>query len=328
MSSDPTRCWSERLRGPARLAAGVWIAGLIATSLAASALEIEFVPIRNAGNPPDDTGRGSVSYDYEIAKYETTNAQYVEFLNSVANEMDLYGLYNQEMAGKGISFPPVPVGFERYYEVEPGFANKPVRLVSFWDAVRFANWLHNGQPIGLQGPTTTESGAYVLDHGDVAQNQVVREPTAQYFVTSENEWYKAAYYDPSLPGYYDYPAGTDVEIVCTVVSTFANRANCAGAIGQPTDVGSYAGSPSPYGTFDQGGNLREWVETISGAARQVRGGAWFSPESDVSSLGFTGYTADFDLDSVGFRVARTLPEPDQALLTGVAMLVLATLGRR
>ena len=40
-----------------------------------------------------------------------------------------------------------------------------------------------------------------------------------------------------------------------------------------TDVGSYA-HPSPYGTYDQGGNVYEWNETISGSTRGLRGGMW------------------------------------------------------
>ena len=30
------------------------------------------------------------------------------------------------------------------------WANRPVNYVNFWDAARFANWLHNGQPVGPQ----------------------------------------------------------------------------------------------------------------------------------------------------------------------------------
>ena len=39
-----------------------------------------------------------------------------------------------------------------------------------------------------------------------------------------------------------------------------------------TSVGSYPGSASPYGTFDQGGNVFEWNEAIAGTNRVARGG--------------------------------------------------------
>ena len=58
---------------------------------------IDWVTVGDLGNTPDDTGRGGVDYVYKIAKYEVTNSQYTEFLNSVA-DTDTYGLYNTEMA--------------------------------------------------------------------------------------------------------------------------------------------------------------------------------------------------------------------------------------
>jgi len=62
---------------------------------------VEFVPVGNAGNAndePDSNGLefGQVNYNYNIAKYETTYGQYVEFLSAVAKS-DPYGLFNPGM---------------------------------------------------------------------------------------------------------------------------------------------------------------------------------------------------------------------------------------
>jgi formylglycine-generating enzyme required for sulfatase activity len=293
----------------------------------AAALELDLVPVGAAGNADDDTGRGAVPYGYAIGRAEITNTQYAEFLNAVANEEDPALLYSGAMEGVGISFPPAPIGFLRFYEVDPGYENRPVVQVSFWDAVRFANWLHNGQPVGLQGPTTTEDGAYTLTDAGIDDNTVVRNPDALYFVPSEDEWYKAAYYDPALPGYHDYPAGSDQAMACSPPTAVANHANCDLVNGGLTNVGAYPGSPSPFGTFDQGGNVREWVETISGAARQARGGFWASDVSELASTGYTGYPADNELSNVGFRIA-SVPEPGGGSLGAVAVLTLAALRGR
>jgi sulfatase modifying factor 1 len=115
------------------------LSAALLVALPAGAVNIEYIAVRDPGNPPDTTGIcfapdcGSVPYEYAIAKYEVTNAQYAEFLNHVADP-DAYGLYSASMA---ISYPLAPPGFKRVYIVDPGFENKPVVDVSFWDAVRF-----------------------------------------------------------------------------------------------------------------------------------------------------------------------------------------------
>ena len=58
---------------------------------------IETVTVGNPGNANDEYGFGSVSYNYEIGKYEITAGQYCEFLNAVAKN-DVYRLWNSGMA--------------------------------------------------------------------------------------------------------------------------------------------------------------------------------------------------------------------------------------
>ena len=95
------------------------------------------------------------------------------------------------------------------YSVAADWANRPVNYVSFWDAARFANWLHNGQPTGAQGPGTTEGGAY---HDVGNQTLFGRNAGAKFFIPTEDEWYKAAYHDKTAglaASYFDYPTGTN-----------------------------------------------------------------------------------------------------------------------
>ena len=126
-------------------------------------VSLETVTIGNPGNAADPaTGSlyGAVSYAYDIAKYETTVSQYAEFLNAVA-QTDSYGLYSPNMNLfyiDGITQTGTSGSFS--YSVASGSGNKPVTFVSWFDAARFANWIHNGQPTGLQNASTTEDGAY------------------------------------------------------------------------------------------------------------------------------------------------------------------------
>ncbi len=80
---------------------------------------------------------------------------------------------------------------------------------------RFCNWMANGQPIGAEGNGTTETGSYTLS-GAVSQSAlmaIMRNPGATWVIPSEDEWYKAAYYDPDANGgaggYWDYATRTD-----------------------------------------------------------------------------------------------------------------------
>ena len=235
--------------------------------------------IGNAGNAPDTpstncfaAGCGSVAYDYWISKYEVTNAQYAEFLNAKAAS-DPLGLYNASM-GSDATFGGITrsgVSGSYTYTAKLGFENKPVVYVSFYDSLRFSNWLNNGQ-----GSADTETGAYTITVDGITENTITRSGGANIFLPSENEWYKAAYYSPGGV-YFEYPTGTDSMTGCAApASDTGNSANCdIAAVNALTDVGAYRLSVSPYGTFDQGGNVYEWTEQKNGEDRGLRGGNWY-----------------------------------------------------
>ena len=127
---------------------------------------IQFVPVGNADNPNDvltslgsiagsDTvGQemcvdiGSVAYDYEISKYETTNAQYAEFLNSQASQCDTALQSDPLILYPGPTYGIARTGAEcgYVYTPEPGKENWPIQATNFFNATRFANWYENGKP--------------------------------------------------------------------------------------------------------------------------------------------------------------------------------------
>ena len=206
----------------------------------------------------------------------------------------------------------------------------PVAFVSFIDAARFVNWLQNGEDDG-----DTETGAYTLEGGTADPSNwhtLTRNSGARVFVPNENEWYKAAYHDAaglSYTDYFDYPCGSNTAPVCSAPTATPDRANCRTGLGEEAEVrpaGSYPGSPSAYGTFDQGGNVGEWTEAIRGEdtwARVVRGGSWDQYAADTAAWeDSTGAAAIYGWPDIGFRVA-TLPEPAGvlALASGAAGLI-------
>lgn len=293
------------------------VAAALVLAPAASAVDIDWVTIGNPGNPADtpasncfEASCGSVSYRYFISKYEVTNAQYAEFLNAKAasDPLDLYStVMGSDATFGGITRSGSSGSYT--YSVKEGFADKPVNSVTFYDALRFANWLNNGQ-----GDADTETGAYTLLGGTPSPSNgltVTRNALANTFLPRENEWYKAAYYSPGGV-YFDYPTGTNTQTGCGVpASDTGNSANCDDYIFPPgalTNVGAYSLSDSPYGTYDQGGNVWEWNEVIwFGSERGGRGGGWSTNADPLAASNPGNSNPESESVAVGFRVASRPP---------------------
>jgi formylglycine-generating enzyme len=310
---------------------------------------LEMVTVGNPGNDNDpETGYGRVDYSYQIGKYEITAGQYTAFLNAVA-KTDTYGLYNPDMGDVSSSIGYGPdiskhgcnikregISGDYVYSVAADWANRPVNWVSWGDAVRFANWLSNGQPIGNQDLSTTEDGSYYLN-GAITREAlmaVMRKSEATWVIPSDNEWYKAAYYDPNKtggPGYWDYPTGTDdVPSNALINPDPGNNANFYigyYTIERPywrTEVGEFENTESHYGTFDQCGNVLEWDEKISHdySARGARGGSCGSdPFFFQASMGPALSAPMYEIAGLGFRVAK-VPEPYSFILLGTTFICL------
>ena len=287
-------------------------------SLQAGAITIDTVPVDNPGNP----GRiqpggifGSVPTSYRIATTEVTNSQYVMFLNAVAAS-DPFGLYHTNMSfysrggivrtGASGSYsyslkPAVPDGGPG--DTNYTYGDKPVILVSWYDAARFANWVNNGATAGA----STETGAYTMANGV----SVTRNAGAIWFLPTENQWYKAAYYDGAASVYYDYSTGSNTAPNNSIpADDTGNSANYyAGDFTQNasypfTSAGAYAQSYSPYGTADQGGNVWEWTETAATSATRVRrGGAFDTDATKIISSYRETMSPTFESDNMGFRLA-------------------------
>ena len=278
------------------------VSSLLAVALAviagaAFAAVPETVTVGNPGNASDTTGFGAVPYTYKVGKYEVTIEQYCEFLNAVAKTDD-YELYDPRMeSGETDGWG----GIKREgdsgaytYSLVTGRDKQPIGYVTWESCIRYVNWLSNGQ-----GKGNTEKGVYeitadgvkVPDHAALAKGN-----TAKWVMTSENEWYKAAYYDPTKAGgagYWQYPAKSDTAPAANLNSNW------------PTEVGKVKESVSAYGTFDQGGNQWEYNDQQADGKVGLRGGSWYINDNDNYMLSGTRYDVlSAKWPHYGFRVAQ------------------------
>jgi formylglycine-generating enzyme required for sulfatase activity len=194
-----------------------------------------------------------------------------------------------------------------FYSVDSGLEIYPVTYVSWFDAARYANWMANGKPNGLQGVTTTEDGAYSLGATPAARNAINPNTGAPpvFWLLNESEWYTSAYLKADGSAIWTYPtqSNTAPDSSGTIPSNFANF---GGVFGETTPVGFFDQSSGPFGTFDQAGNVREWTETLDTSSvnsmRIIRGGSWADPANAMRAD--ESHIADPNLedDKTGFRI--------------------------
>ena len=290
---------------------------------------IEFVTIGNAGNANDSGASGSyhsdaggVAYEYRISKFE--------LCEDAVNKANTLGSLSITSDSRG--------------------TNKPATDVSWNEAARFINWLNDDagyiraykfeyQP----GEPGYDSNADILlwspgDSGYDPANRY-RNSNAFYFLPSEDEWYKAAFHrnDGVTGNYWDYPTGSDSVpdgINFDGDTEFEAVFDDGYEQAEPNDIDDVGSAIGPYGTWGQGGNAWEWLESsydgtnnASLKSRAGRGGYWLGPEAGLrSSVKGSGAPSDSN-PYLGFRVA-SIPEPSSALLLLAGLGLMTGRGRR
>ena len=317
---------------PKHTTAGLaFLAGIALSTPAFAVVSIDYVTVGNAENTADATGFGRVDYAYQIGKYEVTNAQYTEFLNTAdPSGANANGIYNGNMGSDirgGITFTSGAASGAKY-TIRTSMGNKPVNYVSWYDAARFTNWMHNGQ-----GSGSTETGAYTLTGNT---GLIPKNVGATVWLPSESEWYKAAYYDPTLNsnagGYWAHATqsntaptvGTanatgDISNPGANVANYAQGADWNSQNGNVTTVGSAGAlAESYFGTADQAGNVWEWNDAVLGSSRGLRGGSWGSASFSLPASFRDDFAPSNEFFVVGFRVVglrvASVPEPSALLL--------------
>ncbi len=302
---------------------------LVSIVSSAHAVTIDWVTVGDPGNAADTSGNpnpaGAVAETFRIMKFEWTNSQYTDFLNAVdpsgTNPNGVWALAFETPNRGGIIYDPnASVGSK--YAARTNMGDKPFNFTTWWRAARVANWLQNGQ-----GSGSTETGAYTLNNATSGIIPAVN-PNAQFYIPTQDQWYKAAYYKGggTNAGYWDYATQSDTApTTVTADSTgigsagstgnFANYNSTAiwngSTTGNVTTVGTNGGA-SAYGAFDMSGNVLEWNDSGAGSTRGLRGGNFLNNAASVSSstsLSFSGDTASGG--TFGFRLASpvAVPEP-------------------
>lgn len=286
---------------------------------------------------------GGVPYKYGIGELEVTVGEWVGFLNTVDPlGRNQYKLWSKGESGKAwprfgqIDYTPNAVPGDHYSAAAPEWEDKPYGFANFLRAARFANSVDNGKVLSRKRVSVagypavtyrvrlsrkTETGMY-----EMGKRAPVRTSAKGFVIPSQNEWIKAAYYDPSGSGgkysYWEYPTNggsfsetnPEAPIEATLDPTTGDVTNgsatkpvaiyhnleaepapfwcpsnqtaeaCATKKPFPMPQEAYekafagslgtvgqAGTRSPWGTLDQGGNAVEWTDTITKPPFGVKG---------------------------------------------------------
>ena len=237
-----------------------------------------FVRVGDPGNKSDrDYPRvgpfGAVDHSFEIGRHKVSNAEYAKFLTAVAATSDLYGLFHPEMNIRRGGHPGKFV-----YDAHPATANAAVTYVSWYDALRYCNWLHGGD---------TESGVYQFSKTGRVRSRLAH---AKFFLPTENEWVKGAYYDATFNRYRLFP-----------VRGSAVTRNSTEELRHSLPQGT-----SRYGMTGLNEPIWEWTESKVGEAfRGIRCGEWFQGNNRQAAGRFYS-NPDLELGNIGFRVARAV----------------------
>ena len=338
---------------PTPLIAAITVLATLSTPALANPADalFDWITITDAGNAGYDrptinsrlTGRGSVAYDYRIAREEVTTQQFLTFINTFATQSDELGARIR---------PPVHWGAQRDFAYSgPGVrytlrtdvadaGRLPTLGVSWQDAAYFVNWLNNDLSTDA---SAIENGAYDAstfddDPAGGYTDQSARNPDARYFFSTWDESLKAFHYDPNKNGpgeggWWIYNNGSDERPVGGPPGVGETSARWiddqfGGRPAWDTPLGSYPETMTPWGLLDASGGGGEWTETWtdSGIPGVNMGRYWMgAPAGTLSNSDDATYSGG-DWPNIrgrmtSFRIAAVVPSPIGPTILVVAGMI-------
>ena len=253
---------------------------------------VDFVSISQTNNTADTNGYGAVPYNYRVGRYEISQLQVTK-----ATQIGMANVSAGAWTG-----------------------SQPAADITWYEAAAFVNFLNTNLGKTAAYNLTFSNSQWTMAVWSSEQawtaggTNLYRHKDAFYFLPSESEWYKAAYFNPAGSNYFLYPTASSSVPTAVGGGTNAGTAVYDRAASVPATVDS-AGGLSPYGTMGQGGNVFEWNESAFGGAnssasdvRARRGGGWDSAGVSLRSSVRDGNVPTLEGNFIGFRVA-SVPEP-------------------
>jgi formylglycine-generating enzyme required for sulfatase activity len=216
---------------------------------------------------------GGVKDTFGIGEFQITVSQYVTFLNTADPDgKNLRQLYEDHMNptvwpkyGAIAYSSGAPFG-QHYSVAYPEWAQKPFNFGDFRRGAQVVNSLFNGKVLSKTSSTAggfkyitykvrlsprTEQGMY-----DMSSKTPMRTASSGFVLPSNNEWVKAAYYDPKHGGtdsYWLYPTGPfnqpNVAVLNPTTGDVTNATKQPLATYNPNDPNSSVDTPgAPQGT--------------------------------------------------------------------------------
>lgn len=250
-----------------------------------------------AHNPDESPQRQiTIAYPLAVGRFAITRAQFARFVRATDRKVDScsHPLYNDIHPVNGIA-PRPGINWTNPF---PQTDRDPVVCVSWEDAKAYTSWLskRTGHP---------------------------------YRLLSESEWEYAARAGTMGARYYS----DDPRVQCKYANgadlsgrgrhaEWASFVRCRDGYAETAPVGRFP--PNPFGLYDMLGNAFQWVEDcyqadFSGAPvdgspmetcardrRVAHGGDWSMPPDGIRAAGREVERPDARVDTIGFRVARSI----------------------